>query len=53
LQNVAGLKYDCPQAREKAAYAAQQKWLARSGHDFFVEFETDPMTLMLRTVCGH
>jgi hypothetical protein len=51
LQNVAGLRYECAQAREKPAYAAQQKWLARSGHDFFHEFETDPMTILLRTLC--
>lgn len=52
LQNVAGLKYECPQAREKAAYAAQREWLAAFGRDFFAEFETDPVTLMLRTTCG-
>jgi len=31
LQTVAGLKYECPQAREKSAYAAQEKWLSTYG----------------------
>ncbi len=53
LQNRAGLKYDCPQMREKLAYAAQQKWLEKVGRDYFVEFETDPMTLLLRTACAY
>lgn len=52
LQNLAGEKFECAQAREKPAYAAQQKWLATAGRNFFQEFETDPVTLMLRTVCG-
>lgn len=52
LQNVAGMAYGCPAAREKLAYAAQQKWLALSGRDFFEEFETDRMTLLVRTSCG-
>jgi hypothetical protein len=52
LQNLAGETFVCPQAREQAAYAAQKKWLATTGLDFFREFETDPMTLMLRTVCS-
>jgi hypothetical protein len=52
LQNVAGLKYDCAEAREKPAYAAQIKFLELSGHNFFEDFETDPMSLTMRTVCG-
>ena len=51
LQNLAGEKFECAQAREKPAYAAQKKWLETAGLDFFQEFETDPMTLMLRTAC--
>ena len=53
LQNAAGLKYECGQAREKPAYAAQQQWLARLGRDFFLEFETDSMMILLRTVCPY
>jgi hypothetical protein len=52
LQNMAGTTYGCPAAREKLAYAAQQKWLAQAGQDFFEAFETDPMTLLVRTSCG-
>lgn len=52
LQNLAGEKFECTQAREKSAYAAQKKWLEKAGLDFFREFETDPVTLMLRTACG-
>jgi hypothetical protein len=51
-QNLAGEKFECAQAREKPAYAAQKKWLEMAGLDFFQEFETDPVTLMLRTVCS-
>lgn len=53
LQNVAGMTYACPAEREKLAYAAQQKWLERSGHDFFEAFETDRMTLLVRTSCAY
>jgi len=52
LQNLAGEKFECAQAREKPAYAAQKKWIEMAGLDFFQEFETDPVTLMLRTVCS-
>lgn len=51
LQNVAGLKYECAQARERPAYAAQDAWLARSGRSLADEFELDPMTVLLRTRC--
>lgn len=51
LQNVAGLKYACPQTREEIAYRAQDRWLARHGLNVFDEFQLDRMTLMLRTKC--
>ncbi len=51
LQNVAGLKYECPQASEELAYAAQDRWLARSGRNLMNEFKLNPMTLLLRTKC--
>lgn len=53
LQNVAGLKYDCPQAREKLAYAAQDQWLALSGRNLIDEFKLDALTVLLRTKCMH
>jgi hypothetical protein len=52
LQNRAQLKFACPQEREKIAYAAQARWLERFDRSFFSEFETDPMTLLVRTNCG-
>jgi hypothetical protein len=52
LQNMAGLTFACPEAREKPAYRAQQDWLALSGRDFFAEFATDPFSLLVRTECA-
>jgi hypothetical protein len=52
LQNLAGMTFACPEAREKLAYAAQQDWLALFGRDIFTEFETDPLTLLVRTECS-
>ena len=51
LQNVAGLKFECPQAREKLAYTAQNQWLAQSGRNLIDEFKLDALTLLLRTKC--
>jgi hypothetical protein len=51
LQNLAGLKYECPQAREQQAYAAQQRWLGLFGSDLGKAFELDAMTLLVRTRC--
>jgi len=53
LQNLAGSKFECPQAREKLAYAAQNRWLARSGRNLMDEFDLDPLTVLLRTKCMH
>lgn len=51
LQNVAGEKFECAQAREKPAYAAQKRWMEQAGRDFFQELEIDPMTMLMRTSC--
>jgi len=51
LQNVAGLKYECPEAREELAYSAQDRWLARSGRNIMKEFKLNKMTLLVRTRC--
>ena len=51
LQNAAGLKYECPQAREKLAYEAQDQWLKLFGQDLESAFEIDKMTLLVRTRC--
>jgi len=53
LQNQEGLRYECPQAREKLAYTAQNKWLARSGRNLMDEFDLDGLTVLLRTKCMH
>ncbi len=53
LQNMAGVKYECPQAREKVAYAAQNQWLAQYGRNLIDEFELDALTVLLRTKCMH
>jgi hypothetical protein len=51
LQNVGGLTYDCPQAREKPAYRAQARWLELFDKTLFEEFEIDPMTVLVRSNC--
>jgi hypothetical protein len=51
LQNEAGLKYECPQAKEKLAYEAQGKWLDLFGLNLEKEFEIDPLALILTTQC--
>jgi predicted metalloprotease len=51
LQNLAGLKYDCPAAREKPAYLAQDKWLQLYGLDLETEFQIDKFTLVVSSAC--
>jgi hypothetical protein len=51
LQNIGNLKYECPQAREKLAFAAQEQWLELFDHTLASEFELDPFTLLVRTSC--
>jgi predicted metalloprotease len=53
LQNVAGLNYECAQAREKLAYVAQDKWLAQFGRNLGKEARLDAMTMLVRTKCMH
>lgn len=51
LQNLAGMTYECPEARERLAYEAQARWLELFGRDLMEEFELDPMTVLVRTRC--
>jgi Domain of unknown function (DUF6647) len=51
LQNLGNLKYECPEAREKLAFAAQQQWLELFDRTLAGEFELDPFTLLVRTSC--
>jgi Domain of unknown function (DUF6647) len=51
LQNLGKQRFECPQEREKLAYAAQEKWLSLFGHDLLSDFEIDPFTLLVSTRC--
>jgi Domain of unknown function (DUF6647) len=53
VQNVAGLKYACPQEREKLAYEAQERWLGLFGHSLERDFELDGFSLLVKTRCFH
>lgn len=53
LQTLEGLHYECPQAREKPAYLAQERWLRQFERDLWSEFQIDPFTLLLRSGCIH
>jgi len=52
LQKTAGLKFACPAASEKMAYAAQDAWLKRYGRDLARDFDIDAFTLLVTTSCG-
>jgi hypothetical protein len=51
IQNVAKMKYECPMAREKPAYLAQDKWLAQFGLSLEQEFEVDMFTIVVSSAC--
>jgi hypothetical protein len=51
LQNLAQLKFECPAAREKVAYIAQDKWLARFGTNLETEFGVDMFTIVISSAC--
>ncbi len=51
IQNMAGLKFACPEEREKMAFEAQERWLALFGRTLQTEFGLDPFTLLVRTNC--
>jgi hypothetical protein len=51
FQNVLGLKYGCPQEREKLAYIAQDRWLALFGHSLESDFHVDAFSLLVKTQC--
>lgn len=51
LQNLGQLKYECPGAREKPAYLAQDQWLNLHGLDLESEFEIDKFTLLVNSAC--
>jgi len=51
LQNVAHTKYECPQASEELAYAAQERWLNLFGRNLAGDFGIDGLTLLASTKC--
>jgi hypothetical protein len=51
LQQKAQLRFECPMAREKLAYAAQNRWLERFGSNLEAEFEIDRFTLHVSSAC--
>jgi hypothetical protein len=50
-QNLSGMHYDCLRAREKLAYAAQDKFLQLFGRDLEDEFEVNPLAILVRSTC--
>ena len=51
VQNVSEMKFECPMARERLAYQAQDRWLTRFGSDLESEFQIDPFTVLVRSAC--
>jgi hypothetical protein len=51
IQHLAGLKYECPQAREKLAYMAQDRWLNLFGGSLAQDFDLDGLSLLVKTKC--
>lgn len=51
LQNLGKLKFECPMAREKLAYLAQDRWLKRFGKDLETEFDVDMFTILISSAC--
>jgi Domain of unknown function (DUF6647) len=51
LQKVGGLGFDCPMAREKLAFLAQDRWLERFGSNIEQEFGLDKFTLLISSAC--
>ena len=51
FQNVTGLKFSCPQEREKLAYDAQMRWLAMFGRTLDAELGIDAFDALIRTRC--
>jgi len=51
LQNVNGQKFECPAAREKPAYLAQDLWLKQFGRSLEGEFNVDMFTIVVKSAC--
>ena len=53
LQQVADMRFACPNEREVLAYRAQEAWLGLFGESLQSAFGIDPATLLVGTVCTH
>jgi hypothetical protein len=51
MQNLGKLKYECPRAREKLAYEAQNEWLKIHGLEIEKEFEIDMFMIIVFSAC--
>lgn len=51
MQNLAKLEYQCPAAREKLAYEAQNDWLKQHGLNLETEFGLDLFTIFVTSAC--
>jgi hypothetical protein len=51
LQRIGRIRYECTQASETLAYAAQDKWLALFGRDLATDFDIDAFTALVSTRC--
>ena len=51
LQKLAGSKYACPAARERAAYDAQKQWLALFDMEIYDAFEINRTAILFLTRC--
>jgi len=53
LQQMGRLPFECPQERERMAYAAQERWLALEGTSLAEAFDVDPFTVLALSTCLH
>jgi hypothetical protein len=53
LQHAGRLQFDCSEARERLAYAAQDRWLADHGLSLSEAFGLDGFTMFARSSCSH
>jgi hypothetical protein len=51
LQNSVGLKFQCPEERERTAFDAQIRWLEMFGKTLEEELGIDPFDTLVRTTC--
>lgn len=51
IQNVARMKFACPEEREQMAFEAQERWLRLFDSGLEAEFGLDPFTVLVRSNC--